>query len=88
MTWSQKLKAEGRGEGRNEGVLIGLLDGKRQTVTHLLDHRFGPLDDDVHRRLDAVVDPEAFDRLVKRALDARSLDEALDVDGVPTRVDG
>ncbi|RMH18218.1 MAG: hypothetical protein D6696_13560 [Acidobacteria bacterium] len=73
----ERGRAEGIERGRAEGIERGRAEGEvagvRRTLTRLLEKRFGPLDDDVRRRLAAISDAAALERLVDRALEARSL---------------
>ncbi len=67
MTWAETLRAEGKQEGR--------LEGMSALVADLLEHRFGPLSEETRGRLRAVGSPEELTRLFERALEAGSLVE-------------
>jgi hypothetical protein len=71
VTWADRLRAEGRQEGRHEGM--------RQLLLHQLEQRFGELPPGVRRRLEGLASSEELQRLADRVLTAASLDE-LDLD--------
>jgi hypothetical protein len=73
MTWAEKMIAQGRKEGKREGIEEGRKQVK-QIVLDLLNERFGALPDPVLRQLEA----EPVDRLrflAKRILKAGSIEE-------------
>ena len=67
MTWAEQLKQEGMEQGREQGV--------RQTLLRLLGARFGPLSDDVRRRIEAIRSVERLNQIAEQILVARSLEE-------------
>ncbi len=67
MSWADTLKAEGKEEGR--------LEGMRALVADLLERRFGPLATETKNRLDAIASADELFRLHERALKASSLGE-------------
>ncbi len=71
MTWAGKLKAEGRSEGRTEGRT----EGMRHLLLRMVEHRFGPLPEEMQKHLLALRDPDELNRLSDRLLEARSLEE-------------
>ena len=83
MTWSETLRAEGwekgRKEGRQEGRKEGMEEGAqtyaRQMLLLLLGKRFGPLPENVRRRVEAIDSLDLLTRLAERLLSAHSLEE-------------
>ncbi|HSS78421.1 MAG TPA: DUF4351 domain-containing protein [Thermoanaerobaculia bacterium] len=71
MTWSETLRAEGREEGRREGVE----KGAQKVLLHQLGKRFGPLPENVCRRVEAIDSLDLLTRLAERLLSAHSLEE-------------
>jgi uncharacterized protein DUF4351/putative YhgA-like transposase len=71
MTWSETQQAKGREEGRTEGMQ----GGARQLLLHQLGKRFGPLPDNVRRRVEAITSLDRLTELAERVLSARSLEE-------------
>ena len=59
MSWADKLMAE----------------GTRQTLLRLLGVRFGPLPDEVKRRIEAISSLERLNQIADQILFARSLEE-------------
>ena len=59
---------------RQEGHKLGLEDGQRQILIHLLESRFGSLPAAVRKRLEGATDEETK-RWAVRVLDAESLEE-------------
>jgi predicted transposase YdaD len=79
MTWAEQLKQEGRETGVVMGVEMGkregLEQGVRQTLLRQLGARFGPLSDDVKRRVEAIRSVERLNQMAEQILVARSLEE-------------
>jgi predicted transposase YdaD len=86
MTWSERLKAEGKKEGLRLGERKGLKAGKReglqegarslqQVLLHLLDQRFGPVPESVHRQVEAIHSLRRLTRLAEQVLTVRSIRE-------------
>ena len=75
MTWSETQKAMGREEGRTEGLVQGAQRGARQLLLHLLGKRFGPLPENVRRRVEAITSLDLLTELAERVLSAHSLEE-------------
>jgi predicted transposase YdaD len=71
MTWAGKLKAEGRTEGRQKGRT----EGMQHLLLRQAQRRFGPLPEEMQKRLLAVEDTDELNRLSDRLLEARSLQE-------------
>jgi predicted transposase YdaD len=67
MTWAEKLEEKGRVEGREQGV--------RQTLLRQLGLRFGPISEDVRRRIEAIGSLERLNQIAEQILVARSLEE-------------
>jgi hypothetical protein len=67
MTWAEKLEEKGREQGREQGV--------RQTLLRLLGLRFGPISEDVRRRIEAIGSVERLNQIAEQILVARSLEE-------------
>lgn len=86
MTWSERLKEEGKREGLELGKQKGLKLGERkglqegarslrQVLLSVLDQRFGPLPEIVHRQVEAISSLRRLTRLAEQALTANSLRE-------------
>jgi predicted transposase YdaD len=79
MTWSETQRAqgreEGRAEGRTEGMVQGAQRGARQLLLHQLGKRFGPLPENVRRRVETITSLDRLTELAERVLSARSLEE-------------
>ena len=65
----------GKAEGRAEGKAKGELDSCRTLLCRLLEKRFGPLSDDLRRRIEASTDIEKLRGWFGQALDIASPDE-------------
>ncbi len=63
LTWADKLRKEGREQGAQE------------TLLHLLGVRFGPLSEDVKRRVEGISSVDRLNDIVEQALAAHSLEE-------------
>ncbi len=75
MTWSEKQKAAGKKEGKREGLKEGKSEGARSVLLHLLNQRFGPLPEQVHRQVEAISSLRRLTRLAEQVLVAGSLRE-------------
>ncbi|HEX4966357.1 MAG TPA: DUF4351 domain-containing protein [Thermoanaerobaculia bacterium] len=75
MTWSETLVAEGQEKGRTEGMVQGKQSGACQLLLHLLGKRFGPLPENVRRRVEAITSLDVLTELAERVLSAHSLEE-------------
>lgn len=82
MTWSERMKAEGRKEGLKLGKQEGRQEGRQQGVRSLqqilifqLEQRFGPLSEGVHRQVEAIDSLRRLTRLAERVLTVGSLRE-------------
>jgi hypothetical protein len=71
MSWAEQLK----NEGREQGVEMGREQGVRQTLLRQLGVRFGPLSDDVKRRVEAIHSIERLNQIAEQILVAHSLEE-------------
>jgi hypothetical protein len=67
MTWAEKLEAKGRDIGQQEGF--------RQALLRQLGARFGPLSEDVKRRVEAIGSAERLNQIADQILVAHSLEE-------------
>jgi len=59
LTWADQLRKE----------------GAQEALLHLLGVRFGPLSDDVKRRVEGISSMERLNTIVEQALAAHSLEE-------------
>ncbi|MBW8879218.1 MAG: DUF4351 domain-containing protein, partial [Acidobacteria bacterium] len=75
MTWSETQQAVGREEGRREGHRAGMEKGAHQVLLHLLGKRFGPLPENVRRRVETINSLDRLTELAERVLSAHSLEE-------------
>jgi len=79
MTWAEQLKKEGLEMGLERGLEQGREQGReqgaRQTLLRQLRVRFGPLSDDVKRRVEAIRSLERLNEIAEQILVARSLEE-------------
>ena len=75
MTWAEKLEAKGEAKGRDIGVEIGKQEGFRQVLLRQLGARFGPLSEDVKRRVEAIGSTERLNQIAEQILVAHSLEE-------------
>ncbi len=71
MTWSEKLEEK----GRTEGIAQGAQRGARQILLVLLGKRFGPLPENVRRRVETINSLDRLTELAERVLSAHSLEE-------------
>ncbi len=67
MTWSEKIAAQGKAEGRGEGV--------REILLLQLAERFGPLPEGARRQVEEISSLQRLTQLAKRVLTAHSLEE-------------
>jgi hypothetical protein len=67
MTWAEQLEAKGIEKGMERGV--------RQTLLYQLGVRFGPLSDEIRRRVEAISSVERLNQIAEQILVARSLEE-------------
>jgi hypothetical protein len=74
MSTADKLRAEGRVEGRAQGRVEGLAKGRVEVILRQLTARFGPLPAKLTSRVRSA-SSAALDRWALRILDASSLDE-------------
>jgi len=83
LTWAEQLVEEGREkgveEGREKGVEKGLEVGReqgaRQILLRMLGLRFGPLSDDVKRRVEEIHSVDRLNQIADQILVAHSLEE-------------
>jgi len=78
MTWSERLKAD----GKKEGLKLGKLEGRQEAVRSLqqvllfqLEQRFGPLPERVRSQVEAIDSLRRLTRLAERVLTVGSLRE-------------
>jgi predicted transposase YdaD len=67
-TWSQRIAAQGREEGLQEG-----LQAVKKILLSQLEQRFGPLPQETRQRVEAISSLDRLTRLGRRILTARSL---------------
>ena len=70
MTWSEKMEAKGRNEGRAEGVR-----SMREVVLELLGQRFGAVPTKVKRKVEKIDSMDRLTEMAKKVLVVQSLDE-------------
>jgi predicted transposase YdaD len=78
MTWSERMKAEGKKEGLRLGEQKGLQAGVRslqQILILQLEQRFGPLSERVRRQVESIDSLRRLTRLAERVLTVNSLRE-------------
>ncbi len=79
LTWAEQLVEEGLEKGVEKGREIGkqegLEQGVRQTLLRQLGLRFGPLSDDVKRRVEEIHSVERLSQIADQILVAHSLEE-------------
>ena len=75
MTWAEELEAKGRATGVEMGKREGLEMGFWQALLRQLGVRFGPLSDDVKRRVEAIRSVERLNQIAEQILVASSLEE-------------
>jgi hypothetical protein len=77
MTWSERMKEEGRKEGvrlgRQEGRQEGQQKGMRDVLLHLLGQRFGPLSEGIRAQVESITSTRRLTSLAGKVLTARSL---------------
>lgn len=78
MTWSERMRAEGREQGILHGMQLGEQKGVQQgeltVLLRQLTRRFGPLDAATRERLQNA-GPDELEQWADNILDARTLDE-------------
>lgn len=79
MSMAEKWLQAGRQEGLQQGMQQGQQQGQRTLLVELLQTKFGSLDVQVLRRLDAA-DERALKRYAQRVLTAATLDEVFTAD--------
>jgi hypothetical protein len=91
MTWAEKLETKGRDigvelgkkeglergleKGLEKGLELGKQEGFRQLLLRQLGARFGPLPEDVKRRVEAIGSAERLNQIAEQILVAQSLAE-------------
>lgn len=82
MTWSERLKAEGKKEGLKLGKQEGRQEGRQEAVRSLqqillfqLEQRFGPLPERVRSQVASIDSLRRLTRLAERVLVVGSLRE-------------
>jgi hypothetical protein len=75
LTWAEQFEEKGWHKGVEKGIEVGVEKGARQTLLRQLGFRFGPLSDDVKRRVEAISSVERLNEMAEQLLVARSLEE-------------
>ena len=87
LTWAEQFEEKGwkkgvetgwnKGmeKGLEKGLETGVEVGARQTLLRLLGARFGPLSDEVKRRVEEIHSVERLNQIAEHLLVARSLEE-------------
>jgi len=75
LTWAEQIFEEGEEKGVEKGLKKGLEQGARQLLLRMLGLRFGPLSEDVKRRVDEIHSVERLNQMADQILVARSLEE-------------
>jgi predicted transposase YdaD len=75
MSWAEQIFTEGREEGEEIGVQKGVEQGFQQTLLLQLGLRFGPLSDEVKRRVEGIHSVDRLKEILEKILVARSLEE-------------
>lgn len=71
MTWFDKIERQGEKRGEERGQLRG----ERRMLRRMLEARFGPLNEENRRTIEALDSTERIERIFDRALEAASLSE-------------
>ena len=71
LTWAEKLMEK----GREEGLEVGLLKGKRETLLRQLAAKFGTVSEVATARVEAIESLDELDGLLERVLTATSLED-------------
>ena len=69
--WRKRQRQEARQEGRQEG----LVEGMRRVLLRQMSLRFGRLPQDVRRRVEQVTSVQELEKLTRRVLRAKTLQE-------------
>ena len=77
MQYITSFERLAREEGVQQGMQQGVQQGQAKLLIRLLTHRFGPLPDDMHQRLEQAT-TEEIDVWAGRVLEANSLDQVFD----------
>jgi hypothetical protein len=75
LSWAEQIFTEGREEGEEIGVQKGVEQGFQQSLLLQLGLRFGPLSDDVKRRVEKIHSVDRLKEILEKVLVARSLEE-------------
>jgi flagellar biosynthesis/type III secretory pathway protein FliH len=73
----ERAMEEGKAAGQAQGKAEGKAEAKLEVTLRMLKRRFGPIEPEVMRRVQAAPDTE-LDAILDRLFIASSLDEALD----------
>jgi len=78
MTLADRLREEGKLEGKKEGKLEGLSEGQlrafRTAVSRALEIRHGACPDGIREVIEAIDDPARLERLIENAFRSESLE--------------
>ncbi len=77
VTWADKMmekgREQGREEGREQGLKAGVIEGKRETLLHLLTAKFGSVSEETRSRVQALDSVAELDAYLERLLTAKSI---------------
>lgn len=71
LTWAEKIELKAHREGEHKGKLAGL----QESLTHLLEKKFGPLPSSTRAHIESLNDQDKLHSLFDRAIGAKSLEE-------------
>ena len=71
--WEEKVRKESWREGRQEGRQEGLVEGMQRVLLQLMSSRFGPLPQDLRRRVEGLTSVAELEKLTRRVLRAKTL---------------
>ncbi len=83
VTWADKMmekgrvegREQGREEGREQGLKAGVIEGRRETLLHLLTAKFGSVSEETSARVQALDSVSELDTYLERVLTAESIDD-------------
>ena len=75
MTIAEQLRAEGKAEGKAEGQILA----KQQDIKHLLEKKFGFVDEATRQRIAGCKEIGKLEQAIVQVLDAESIDQILEI---------